>query len=81
MVSLVVELVASVVSLLVSVLPVSPFQQLAFGDAPPAALGWLNWLVPIGDMLTLLSAWAVALLLWRLVRKVVTIAKLGDVAK
>lgn len=42
---------------LVSVLPLSPFQEYIqlFQDLP--YLSWLNWFFPVGDCLTVMAAW------------------------
>lgn len=42
---------------LLSVLPLSPFQQFIdkFRDLP--YLGWLNWFFPVGDCLVVMLAW------------------------
>lgn len=45
---------------LTGILPVSPFQGISFSDAVGTALGWLNWLVPVGDMLGIFSLWLTA---------------------
>lgn len=38
-----------------SVLPASPFQDLTLPNTVLTGLGWLNWVLPIGDMLTLMG--------------------------
>lgn len=47
--------------ILSSVLPLSPLQQFIdqFRDIP--YLGWLNWVVPVQGILTVLAAWLVSL--------------------
>lgn len=49
-------------SALLVILPTSPFQpllaDLAIGY--PDALAWLNWFIPINEILALLAAWLVA---------------------
>lgn len=51
-------------SALMSVLPQSPFSGYiaSFGDLP--YLSWLNWFVPIGECITLLEAWLIAIALF-----------------
>lgn len=46
------------------VLPTSPFQQ--FIQSMPESKGfqWLNWLLPIGDMINVMSAWLGAIALF-----------------
>lgn len=55
------ELVQKFASLILSLLPTSPFQPLieSFGELP--FLGWLNWLIPIGDIVKIGLAWLVAI--------------------
>lgn len=60
----------SFIGWLVSALPSSPFASLVLdvdvfpnsGITGSDLFGWLNWLVPFGDMLLLLNAWLVAAL-------------------
>lgn len=44
-----------------NVLPTSPFSQFIkqFGDLP--YLGWVNWFVPIGPALNILTVWLAAI--------------------
>ena len=44
-----------------SVLPLSPFQQFISEIGSFEYLGWLNWFFPVGDCLTVLSAWLTAI--------------------
>lgn len=58
-------LLHGIVTFLTSFLPDSPLR--AFGDVLEGAelgLGWLNWFVPVGAMLTVFLAWLAALLVW-----------------
>lgn len=69
MLSFLASLIQGVVGFLVSFLPDSPLR--AFGDVLEGVslgLGWLNWLVPVGPMLAVLTAWLAALLVWYGVR-------------
>lgn len=79
MVALVLELVGAVVSLVVSILPVSPFQSLGVDGIPAQAIGWINWFLPIGNMVTLLSLWAAAILAFRVAKKLLSVASLVGV--
>lgn len=47
-----------------SVLPLSPFSQYIsqFRDLP--YLGWINWLLPIGPAINVLTAWLGAILVF-----------------
>lgn len=49
-----------------SVLPLSPFRQFLgeFAVIAGSKLGWLNWLVPVGPMLTVMGAWLAAITLF-----------------
>ena len=47
-------------------LPLSPFQQFYENWEPPASLGWLNWLFPVGFCLRVLAAWVAAIALYYL---------------
>lgn len=65
------DLLHGVVGFLCAFLPDSPLR--AFGDVLEGAalgLGWLNWVVPIGAMLAVFTAWLAALLGWYGVRLV-----------
>lgn len=55
---------SDLVGWLVGVLPASPFQGLVLGLSGDELvwLGWLNWAVPVGDMLDLFILWLVAAL-------------------
>lgn len=69
MVAFVLQLLSGLCSWLASVLPLSPFAglELALGDAI-VALGWLNWLFPVGRCLQLYMAWLAGALLWQVAR-------------
>lgn len=47
---------------LAGVLPESPFGSIVLAEQLDTALGWLNWVVPVGDMLTLMGVWLTALI-------------------
>ena len=42
---------------LLSVLPLSPFQQFIDQFRSLPHLGWLNWFFPVGDCLVVMLAW------------------------
>ena len=51
---------------LVGVLPSSPFANISLSlSAVPNALGWLNWVVPVGDCLQLYAAWLACASAWQ----------------
>lgn len=62
------RLVRMFVNLCLSMLPASPFQGFVLPELVETGLGWLNWLVPIGDMLGLLELWLLAAAAWMLYR-------------
>lgn len=66
MLSLITSVIGAIVSWLVAVLPVSPFSGLVLDGVGDVGLylGWLNWLVPFGDLLALFAAWIAAGLVW-----------------
>lgn len=47
-------------------LPTSPIQDYAQTINNSTGLGWLNWFLPIGTMLELMSAWLAAIALYYL---------------
>lgn len=50
---------------IVSVLPKSPFSGVIAGlEGVQEGLGWLNYFFPVGDVLTLLTAWCYAIALY-----------------
>lgn len=54
------ELLGGFINLLTGVLPQSPFQNITLGEGVGTALGWLNWIVPVGDMLGIFALWLTA---------------------
>jgi hypothetical protein len=51
---------------LIGLLPVSPFQALSNSDVSGYISG-LNWIIPIGTMLSIVQAWALAIGLYYVV--------------
>ena len=41
---------------LTQILPVSPFADMSIPSGLQQGLGWLNWFLPLGDMLALMAA-------------------------
>ena len=65
MLSWVLGVVSGICQFLGNVLPDSPFQSfIATADGIQTGLGYLNWLVPIGDLILIFAAWLGVLLVW-----------------
>lgn len=60
MLGFLVDLLGGFVSLLTGVLPQSPFQDITLGEGIDTALGYLNWIIPVGDMLGVFALWLTA---------------------
>lgn len=68
MIDVVLELVNGVLGFLNGVLPDSPFQGLIeSNEGVITALGWLNWFVPVGQLLAIFGVYLVALAAWQAV--------------
>lgn len=65
---LVTAIVLGLLALFSAFLPASPFANLALPAAFGDALGWLNWLLPVGDMLGIFYTWLAAVVLYIAVR-------------
>lgn len=73
MIAFLLNLVSGLLSWLGSVLPLSPFSGLSLSLSGIAdAIGWLNWVVPVGDMAVLLGVWLVAAAVWQVVHFVMS---------
>lgn len=48
---------------LLTVLPVSPFANMRLDGQIQTAVGWLNWIIPVGDMAAMFIAWVGAAML------------------
>lgn len=82
MLSMLITLFGGMVEWLLSLLPVSPFSGIALGtvtlsDAMDKGLGWLNWFVPVGSCLFLLSVWLSAAIIYGCVVAVRAVAQLA----
>ena len=51
---------------ILSIFPDSPFQAITANDQVKEVLGWLNYFVPVGEMLAIMQAWLVAIGLYYL---------------
>lgn len=68
MIDVVLELVNGILGFLNGVLPDSPFQGLIeTNESVLTALGWLNWFVPVGQLLAIFAVYVAALLAWQAV--------------
>ena len=57
------ELFESFYSLIISVLPLSPFAQFYSQWTAPEWVGWLNWFLPVEAILKVMAAWLGAIAL------------------
>lgn len=55
--------IAFILNALLSILPMSPFKTVDFGFITPY-LGYINWFLPIGQMLAFTGAWLTAVLIY-----------------
>lgn len=68
MISFLVKLVSGLFQWLGTVLPVSPFTGLSLALGGVAnAIGWLNWVVPVGQIAVLYGVWLLAAAVWQVV--------------
>lgn len=59
------DLLGGVLGFLQRFLPDSPFQSIIEGtDSLRLGLGWLNWVLPVGDCLAIAALWLAALVVW-----------------
>lgn len=49
---------------LMSILPQSPFAAFFASWQPPDYIGWLNWIFPVADCVTLFEAWLSGVLVY-----------------
>ena len=54
------ELFAHFGDALQTVLPLSPFRELIDSIDLSEGVAWLNWFIPVGEMVSLLGVWLVA---------------------
>lgn len=73
MLAFIVDLLGGLFGWLNSVLPLSPFQQLVDNfTAVGNGFHWLNWFVPIADMLSVFVAFLAVLIAWYVIHIVLT---------
>lgn len=58
--------VATMVNNILSALPTSPFQNFIDSWVAPEYLGWLNWFIPVSQILTILTAWLASIAIFYL---------------
>lgn len=64
MFSILSQLMRWLVGLAVQLLPASPFRDFVAPEGWALGMGWLNWLVPVSDMLGLFDAWLIGCAAW-----------------
>lgn len=72
--ALVVAIVTGLLALFSAFLPVSPFAGLTLPAEYDTALGWLNWILPVGDMLGMFGVWLSGVVLYVAVRYLLKMA-------
>lgn len=55
--------IVNLITLVLSILPDSPFSNLSFAVFTPY-LGFINWLIPVGQMISFLAVWGSAVLIY-----------------
>lgn len=65
MISAILSLLNGILGFLAGMLPDSPFATIVEGNETVlTAIGWLNWLFPVGQCLAIFGLWLAALLAW-----------------
>lgn len=57
-------LTMAIATILIAILPVSPFQSMIQSMSELPYIGYFNWFFPVGKCLTALTAWATCLGIW-----------------
>ena len=71
MISAILSLLNGILGFLAGLLPDSPFGTIVEGnESVLTAIGWLNWLFPVGQCLGIFGIWLGALLAWTAVNVV-----------
>lgn len=55
--------IVSLINLILAILPDSPFANIDFSVFAPY-LGFINWLIPVGQMIAFLFVWGTAVLIY-----------------
>ena len=79
MLGAIVNIFTGVLRFLTTFLPPSPFQSVLddFPEWVDTFLGWLNWFIPFGDCLIFFGEWLAALVIYTVIRYIITIVKAG----
>lgn len=56
-----INFVNSFLGIVIKALPKSPFAEFIANWDPPQYLGWLNWLLPVGQILSVTAIWLTAI--------------------
>ena len=57
-------LTLAIATILIAILPVSPFRSIIDSMEQLPYIGYFNWFFPVGKCLAALSAWAVCIGIW-----------------
>lgn len=60
------ELTAGVIDWILSFLPDNPFSNFNLPGGASEYLGWVNWILPIGNIIKIITAWVGALVVYYL---------------
>lgn len=71
----IVDGLSSAAKAVIGLLPTSPFQAYLSVSIDSQYLRWLNWLVPVGQMIAVLQMWLVAIGLWYVYQVILRWAK------
>ena len=52
---------AKMIASIISLLPTSPFRTFINSWDAPSYLGWLNWFMPVSQILTVITLWLTAI--------------------
>jgi len=59
----IIDNIVNLLTFILGILPNSPFSNLSFAVFTPY-LGFINWLIPVGQMVSFLTAWGTAVLIY-----------------
>ena len=64
MLSFMSEMLSKFFSMILKVFPTDPFMSTIYILQQIPSLGWLNWIVPVGDMLKIMTLWLGAIVVY-----------------